>query len=258
MAQIVCIHSYRRGTGKTSLTVNLATLMALAGKEVAIIDAAFQAPSTQFFFDLGKTEIRCFFNDFLDGRCELEKALYNVTPSLKAEIAGQLFLAPANIKYRESVASKSNFQVDQLEDSIARLIEKFSLDIVLIDTSAGMKDDALIPLVISDIVIEILRLDQQDYQGTAVITELAQKLDIPRVLLIANIVSTSHTHAIVKQEIENIYQLDVAGVIPFSEDMLVLSENEIFVLNFPAHPITRTLQDLAAKISNYALKLHQT
>ena len=64
MAQIVCVHSYRRGTGKTSLTVNLATLVALAGKKVAIIDVAFQAPSTLFFFDWGKTEIRCFFNVF--------------------------------------------------------------------------------------------------------------------------------------------------------------------------------------------------
>jgi MinD-like ATPase involved in chromosome partitioning or flagellar assembly len=248
MAQIVCLHSYRRGTGKTSLTVNLATLMALAGKKVAIIDAALQAPSTQFFFDLGQTEIRCFFNDFLDGRCELETVLYDVTPFLKAEIAGQLFLAPTNTNYKESIAAKSNLNVDQLEDSIARLIEKFSLDIVLMDTSAGMKDDALIPLVVSDIVIEILRLDQQDYQGTAVLTEIAQKLDIPRVLLIANIVSTSHDHAIVKQEIEKLYQLDVAGVIPVSEDMLALPDGEIFVLNFPAHPITHTLQNLAAKI----------
>ena len=248
MAQVVSIHSYRRGTGKTSLTVNLAVLMALAGKKVAIIDAAFQAPSTQFFFGLEKKQKGCFFNDYLDGRCQIEEVVYNVTPFLKSDTTGQLFLVPTNTDYRESIASKSSLQVDQFEDSIAVLIEKLSLDIVLIDTSAGMKDDALIPLVISDTVIEILRLDQQDYQGTAVITEIAQKLNIPHVFLVANTVSPSYDHAAVKQEIEEIYQLDVVGVISVSEDMLVLPDGAIFVLNYPAHPITRTFQDLIEKL----------
>jgi len=248
MAQVVSIHSYRRGTGKTSLTVNLAALMALAGKKVAIIDAAFQSPSTQFFFGLSKAETSCFFNDYLIGNCAIEEALYNVTPILKSDIPGQLFLAPANTDYRDSIASKSGFQVIQLEEGINHLIDFFSLDIVLIDTSAGMKDEALIPLAISDVVIEILRLDQQDYQGTAVITEIAQKLSIPHVLLVANIVPRTYDQETIKQEIEGIYQLPVAGIIPVSEDILDISNGDMFVINFPTHPITLTLRHLAKDI----------
>ena len=249
MTKVVSIHSYRRGTGKTNITVNLAVLMAIAGKKIAVIDAAFQGPSIQYFFDLNKKGGNYFINDYMDERCEIDDVVSDVTPFLGLNISGQLFLAPAaNTYFRSGVSSNQGFQVERLENGITKLIKDLSLDVVLIDTSAGMKDDALMPLVISDVVIEILRLDQQDYQGTAVITEIARKLDIPRVLLVVNIVSTALDPVVVQQEIEKVYHLDVAGVLPVYEEMLALPDGELFVLNYPNHPITRTLQSLTNRL----------
>jgi len=44
MRQIVSIHSYRGGTGKSNLTANLATAIALTGKRVGIVDTDIQSP----------------------------------------------------------------------------------------------------------------------------------------------------------------------------------------------------------------------
>jgi hypothetical protein len=41
MTQIVSIHSYRGGTGKSNLSANLAASMALLGKRVALVDRIF-------------------------------------------------------------------------------------------------------------------------------------------------------------------------------------------------------------------------
>ena len=222
--------------------------MALAGKRTGIVDAAFIAPSTQFFFHLSKDAVRSYFNDFLEKTCDLDDAVYDLTSMLGSDVSGKLFLSPANINVRASLTSGGGFHVEQLEAGIEEIVRKYSLDMVLMDTSAGMKDEALMPLVISDLVIEILRLDQQDYQGTAVVTEIARKLEIPQVYLVANNISTSQDPAEVKKEIENSYGLSVVGVLPVSEEMLEVSDGEIFVLKHPTHPITQTLQGIVDSI----------
>ena len=50
MAQIVSVHSFRGGTGKSNLTANLAVLTALQGKRVGIVDTDVQSPGIHVLF----------------------------------------------------------------------------------------------------------------------------------------------------------------------------------------------------------------
>ena len=60
MTQISSIHSYRGGTGKSNLTANLATTIALSGKRVGIVDTDIQSPGIHILFRLDETKItRC-------------------------------------------------------------------------------------------------------------------------------------------------------------------------------------------------------
>lgn len=52
MTQIISIHSYRGGTGKSNIVANLATLLVLEGKRVAIFDADIQSPGIHLLFGL--------------------------------------------------------------------------------------------------------------------------------------------------------------------------------------------------------------
>jgi MinD-like ATPase involved in chromosome partitioning or flagellar assembly len=42
MPQIISIHSYRGGTGKSNITANLAALLAANGRRVGVVDTDIQ------------------------------------------------------------------------------------------------------------------------------------------------------------------------------------------------------------------------
>ena len=44
MPQIISIHSFRGGTGKSNTAANLAAMLAQAGKRVCVIDTDIQPP----------------------------------------------------------------------------------------------------------------------------------------------------------------------------------------------------------------------
>jgi MinD-like ATPase involved in chromosome partitioning or flagellar assembly len=249
MAKIVAVHSFRHGTGKSSLAVNLAVLMAVAGKRVGIIDAALKAPSAHILLGVNEADTRYTLNDYLWGDYDIDRAVHNVSARLNADLQGQVFLVPAREKVDQAFSKVEMYAAERLAAGVDKVVTRLALDIVFLDTSGGMQDDALLPLAISDTLLEILRLDQQDYQGTAVVMDLARKLNIPLVLLVVNIVSQSYNEQAVVAEIEQNFGHEVAALVPVSEEMLALREGNIFVLSFPQHPITLALQQLAGKLS---------
>ena len=57
------LHSYKGGTGKTTLGANLAAILAKKGCDVAILDLDFQAPSLHTLFGLSAGTR--YLNDYL-------------------------------------------------------------------------------------------------------------------------------------------------------------------------------------------------
>src|SRR5512146_874681 len=92
MSKIIAVHSYKGGTGKTSLSVNLAATFAKAGKKVAIIDLDFRAPS--LFAILKAEDSECWFNDYLNNLCEIDKTLIDLSGRLTGN--GKLYAGLAN------------------------------------------------------------------------------------------------------------------------------------------------------------------
>ena len=62
MTQIIAVHSFRGGTGKSNLTANLATSLGLNGKRVAVLDTDLASPGIHVLFDFELDE------DAPDGR----------------------------------------------------------------------------------------------------------------------------------------------------------------------------------------------
>jgi MinD-like ATPase involved in chromosome partitioning or flagellar assembly len=88
---IIALHSYKGGTGKTLLSVNLATLFAKMGKKVCLLDLDLRAPSIHSSFKNG-TEY--WVNDYLSKACKIEKVLSDCTSQDMAK--GKLFVGLAN------------------------------------------------------------------------------------------------------------------------------------------------------------------
>jgi MinD-like ATPase involved in chromosome partitioning or flagellar assembly len=249
MPQIISIHSYRGGTGKSNFTANLATLLASRGRRVGVVDTDIQSPGIHILFGLDEAEMRHSLNDYLWGTCHIRETAHDVTPRLGKEIAGQVFLIPSSMKAGDIArVLREGYDVGVLRDGFHELIDALKLDVLMIDTHPGLNEETLLSIAISDALAVVLRPDQQDYQGTSVTVEVARKLDVPRLILIVNKVPSVFEVADVRARVEQTYNCEVAAVLPHSDEIMALASAGIFVVQYPDHPITAALEQVATKL----------
>jgi MinD-like ATPase involved in chromosome partitioning or flagellar assembly len=255
MVKIVSIHSFRGGTGKSNTTANLAAQAAMLGKRVAIVDTDIQSPGIHVLFGLDEKQMGHTLNEYLRGECEIQAVAHLVggdgqgNSGVKYLLNKQLWLIPSSINGKEiSRVVKTGYDVGLLNRGLNGLGKGLNLDYLFIDTHPGMNEETLLSIAISDVLIIILRPDQQDFQGTAVTVDIARGLDVPNLFLVVNKALTKYDFADMKQTIEKKYGAPVAGILPLSEDMADLGSSDLFSLRYPDHPWSKTLREIAAKI----------
>jgi MinD-like ATPase involved in chromosome partitioning or flagellar assembly len=249
MSKIISIHSYRGGTGKSNTTANLATILALNGLRVGVVDTDIQSPGIHAIFGLEENEMEHSLNDYLWGLCDIAEAAIDVTDSLEEDISGRIFLIPSSLKAGEIArVLREGYDVGLLDAGFQDLIIELELDALLIDTHPGLNEETLLSIAISDIVVLILRPDTQDYMGTSVTVEVARKLDVAELLLAVNKIPEVFPLDEVKQQVEQTYSCEVAALLPHSDEMMVLGSSDLFVLKFPDHPVSDALRGLAGRL----------
>lgn len=205
MTKIISVHSYRGGTGKSNLVANLATLLVLQGKRVAIFDADIQSPGIHL-------------------------------PSMKSGEIAQVL--------------SEGYDVELLHQGFQELSELLELDYLFVDTHPGISEEALLAIGVSDFTLVILRPDRQDYQGTAVVLDVAKQLEVSRLLLVVNKVLPEVDGDALSKKIEKTYQAQVAGVLPISNEMFRLASQGIFCLRYPNSSFTQKLNEITNKIES--------
>ncbi|MGB6295375.1 MAG: MinD/ParA family protein [Rivularia sp. (in: cyanobacteria)] len=251
MPKIISIHSYRGGTGKSNLTANIAATVARKGYRVGIVDTDIHSPGIHILFGLQESDINYTLNSYLWGQCSIRDTVYNVTTVLKdqANQRNRIYLVPSSTKLNDiSRILRERFDVELLLQGFKDLIDSIKLDYLFVDTHPGLSQETLISLTTSDIVLLILRPDQQDFQGTAVTVDVARRLKVPMLLLAINKVLTDYDFNDLKCKVESTYQAPVAGIIPESKDILRLASSDIFCLRYPKNPISQTIDKIAEKI----------
>ena len=79
MSQIISIHSFRGGTGKSNTTANISVLLAAEGQRVGVIDTDIQSPGIHVLFQLDEAGMTPALNDYLWGECRIEETAHDVT-----------------------------------------------------------------------------------------------------------------------------------------------------------------------------------
>lgn len=253
MPKIISIHSFRGGAGKSNTTANLAALLALQGRRVGVIDTDILSPGIHILFNLDAGRIRYSLNDYLQNRCDISQAAYDVSaiigPPQGQARPGCLYLIPSSLQAGEIArVLREGYDVGLLNEGFHSLIKNLNLDLLLIDTHPGLNEETLLAIAISDSLLIVLRPDQQDYLGTAVAVEVARKLDVPKMLLLVNKTPQAFDAREVQARVEGIYGCKVAAVIPHSEEMMALASGGIFALHYPNHPVTEQLAAVAELI----------
>ena len=255
MSEIVSIHSFRGGTGKSNTTANLAVAIARMGKRVAIVDTDIQSPGIHVLLGLDDERMNRCLNDYLWGDCAIEDAAYDVGGSLGVDggelavIGGGVHLIPSSVRVGEITrVLREGYDVGVLNDGFRRLSDRLGLDYLLIDTHPGLNEETLLSITISNVLVLVLRPDRQDFQGTAVTVDVARKLEVPEILLVVNKVLADYDLDAVRAEVERTYELPVAGIMPLSEDVVRLASAGVFVVERPDHPITEEIARIAERV----------
>ena len=247
MAQILSIHSFRGGTGKSNLAANLATLLAAEGRRIGVVDTDLQSPGIHVLFGMSQDAIRRSLNDYLWGRCQIGDAAHDVTSSLDEGLAGRVFLVPSSINPSDIArVMQEGYDVSLLNTGVRHLIKEFGLDTLIIDTHPGLNEETLLSIAICDALAIVMRPDQQDYEGTSVAVSVARKLRVPRMVLVVNNTPTVFDVAEVKERVERAYGCEVAAVLPHADELMVLSSAGVFVTRYPAHPVTALYKQVAS------------
>lgn len=251
LPQIITVHSFKGGTGKTNIVANIATLLAVAGKRVCIIDTDLASPGTHCLFGVTDGDFRYSLNDYLWGKASIEDTALDVTNKIKEEAKGKLFLVPSSIKAGEIArVLREGYDVGLLNDGFDKLIRKLKLDVLLIDTHSGLNEETLLSIAISNALVVMMRPDFQDYEGTGVIMDVARKLDVPKMLMVVNNIPPQLNPSDIKQRVESTYNCKVAAVIPHSEELMMLASNEIFSLRYPNNPITAMFREIIYQLAS--------
>ena len=249
MPKVISVQSFRRGTGKSNMAVNVATLLAAEGRRVGVIDTDIQSPSAHLLFGLDEADIHHSLNDYLWGKCGIEQTIHDITDRLNGHLDGQLFLIPASARVSDIVrVLRDGYDLGLLNEAVHYLVDHVALDVLVVDTHAGLNEATLLAIALADSLAIILRPDQQDYQGTGLTVEVARKLNVPRLLLVVNEVLPIIETAQLKLGMETVYNCEVAAILPHSAELIELSSAGVFVLHYPNHLMTALYREIASKL----------
>ena len=246
MSQIISIHSFRGGTGKSNTTANISAILAAKGLRVGVIDTDIQSPGIHVLFGLDEESMHHSLNDYLWGKCEIQDCAHEITENLGHPIGGKLFLIPSSIKPGEIArVLREGYDVGMLNDGLHDLLEALTLDVLMIDTHPGLNEETLLSIATSDALAILMRPDQQDYQGTSVTVEVARKLSVPRMVLVVNKTPQVLDREEIKKKVESTYNCPVAAVIPHSDEMMALASSGIFTLEYPDNEVSKLYHQVA-------------
>lgn len=249
MAHILAIHSFRGGTGKSNLSANLAVALALQGKRVAVFDTDLASPGVHVLFGYSAVPGDPVLNDYLQSGVPISRCAYDVTPEPVRRAKGRVWLVPGSMDGdRIARLLREGYKVERLNDAMFSLVDELRLDVVLVDTHPGINEETLLSTAIADCLLIVMRPDSQDYLGTAVAIEVAERLDVPAIRMVVNKLPQHFDTEQVRERVASSYGVPIGALLPLSEDLLTLASGGLAVLRYPTHPWSEQVRGLASRL----------
>jgi septum site-determining protein MinD len=257
LGKIIAVHSYKGGTGKTLLSVNMAAAFTKNGKNVCLFDLDFRAPSLATLLKVGKADY--WLNDYLNGTCEIDKVLVDLSDRVHNK--GKLFVGlanPATEAIRDMSAKDRKWEMRALGRLLAlrnSLLDERHFDYVILDTSPGLQYSSINAIVSADLVLVATTFDRSDVDGTRrMLRELYDLFEKKTEVILNKVLDVSSRvgKEDVQTKLKDIYQVPLLGIIPCFCDVLKSEGGVIFAQEKPGHPFTKILEEMANKIDEIA------
>ena len=287
MVKTIAFHSYKGGTGKTTIAANLSTLLVSKGFNVLLIDMDVYAPSLHVYFNSKPDR---WINNYLLDNLEFTDVVYDcthvikdfssVTSSSSSDNKHGVFNVVFSNPKKEEITSldiqNKNASKSQMLKKMLFLREKTNPDIeydfIILDTSPGIRHWSINSLAIADIIILSLKMDHIDVEGTKEMASDVYKSFIDygaKSYLLLNRIAGYCTPSKLNKEttskpgrfefnmleqsetmkgLENYLKMDVISTIPCYCDIQFERQEYMTVLKYPNHPFVNDMNDLISKI----------
>ncbi|HEU17297.1 MAG TPA: septum site-determining protein MinD [Methanolinea sp.] len=233
MVRVFTFASGKGGTGKTTVTVNLGTSLALFGKKTIIMDA--DIGMANLGLAIGLEDVPITLHEVLAGKSNICDAIY--------EGPGGVQVVPSGI----SLQGFQQANPEKLKDVMKDLVDR--CDYLLIDAPAGISRDGVIPLAVADDVILVVN------------PELSSIVDALKTKILTEVVG-GHVYGViinrtggenpdyVRQKMEKVLGVKVIGIIPEDPNVRRASSSKTpVVIKFPTSPSSIALKQIAGRLS---------
>jgi septum site-determining protein MinD len=236
MVRVYTIASGKGGTGKTTVSVNLGTMLAQLGKETYLMDADIGMANVGLL--LGLQDVPVTLHEVLAGKYSVSDATYE---------------GPAGLKVIPSGISLQGFQQadpEKMRDVMGEIIRH--CEFLLIDAPAGISKDGVIPLAIADEVILVVNPELSsivDALKTKILTEVVGGHVLGSII---NRVDQDKT-AIITKKMEKVLGVNVLGIIPEDANVRRASSAKVpIVIKFPTSPASKAIKRIASDLAGTA------
>ncbi len=176
MTYSIAFHSYKGGTGKTTIASNLSAFLAKEGYSVCLLDLDIYAPSLQTYFEITPKK---WINDYLYGDAKFDDVITDISSLIfkkedgdKSLPNGKLFVGLCASRKEDFIkleGGNSDFRKQLFHKLIMfreKLIETYDPDYIIIDTSPGVRYWSLNALALADVFFLTLKMGDIDIEGT--------------------------------------------------------------------------------------------
>ncbi len=242
-ARVICVTSGKGGVGKSTVTANLGSALALLGQKVLLIDMDIGLNNLDLVLGL---ERRVVYNlvDVVKGKVEPHKAL------VKDKQCDTLYLLPAS-----KSDDKSAVKPEDLEKVVNYFKDEF--DFIIIDSPAGIEEGfktALYPakevfVVVNPEMASISDADRviglsANYLGKDNIKLIINRVDIEKL---------ENKEILPPNEVVRLLGIPLIGLIPEDKKMQKYINQGICSVHFPESVAGQAFRKLAQRVLGYNL-----
>jgi chromosome partitioning protein len=258
----IAFHSYKGGTGKTTLIANVAARFAFEGYKVCLLDGDLFAPSLSIYF---RKKPNTYLNDLLSGQAQISDILVDVGTEL--DLKGTFLVGFSSSRKEDindiEVKHDMKWQLEALKRFLLakkKLFEKYKLDYLFLDTSPGIRYWSVNSLAAADTLLLLMKDSDIDIEGTRkMINDIYDSLSrygskyyvvlnkVPMESVMVNYSGIAEEQAWIS-ELERVVGAQVVGSIPCFCDIQFSRHEFLFAIKQPEHPFSKRIATLVEKI----------
>ena len=185
MTKCIALHSYKGGTGKSTISSNLSATLARKGLTAVLLDLDVYAPSLQDYF---QWQPHKSINDYLFENATVDEVIHDLSAVLKKFPSKNGEQCDSKGKLLVAFSSTSKDEIYKLDGAVRQegskiqllrkflmlreeIVSKYNADFIIIDTSPGIRYWSINSLAIADTILLSLKLDGIDLKGTRLLAK---------------------------------------------------------------------------------------